>query len=159
MQRDERQVFNETGNLLFIFNRITVCTAINVFEGKKKALAQASRLEGAVFENYRSLESEEKQDFEVIVVSLKKKFLSGAIDKRLAVKELRGRKWRQLEEPPAAFAHDIDRLVRLAYPRCHSGSAITLAIDTFLDGLPREFQILLRRDKTTNSNGVKELAE
>ena len=111
------------------------------------------------FENYRRLESEEKQDFDVIVVSLKKEFLGGAIDRRLAVEELRGRKWKQFEEPSAAFAHDIDRLVRLAYPGFDSASATTLARDAFLDGLPREFQILLRRDKTTNARGVKELAQ
>ena len=64
-----------------------------------------------------------------------------------------------VRKPPAAFAHDIDRLVRLAYPGFHSGSATTLARDVFLDGLPREFQILLRRDKATNARGVKELAQ
>ena len=110
------------------------------------------------FENYRCLESEKKQDFNVIVVSLKKEFLSGAIDRQLVV-ELHGRKWKQFEEPPVAFTHDIDRLVRLAYPKFDSGSAITLTREVFLDGLPREFQILLRWDKTTNTKGVKELAE
>ena len=34
-----------------------------------------------------------------------------------------------------------------------------MARDVFLDGLPREFQILLKRDKTTNAKVVKELAE
>ena len=159
MQRDAPQVFDGTGNSLSFLDRITVWTALKGFEGEKKALALASRLEGAAFENYRRLDSEEKQDFDVIVVSLKREFLSGAIDRRLAVEELRGRKWKQFEEPLAAFAHDIDRLVRLAYPGFDSGSAITLARDAFLDGLPREFQILLRRDKTTNAKVVKELAE
>ena len=161
MQRDAPQVFDGTGNLLSFLDRITVWTALKGFEGEKKALALASRLEGAAFENYRRLDSEEKQDFDVIVVSLKKELLGGAIDRRLAVDELRDRKWKQFEEPraPAAFAHDIDRLVRLAYPGFDSGSAITLARDAFLDGLPREFQILLRRDKTTNVKVVKELAE
>ena len=158
MQRDAPQFFDGTGNLLSFLDRITVWTTLKGFEGEKKALALASRLEGAAFENYRRLDSEEKQDFDVIVVSLKKEFLGGAIDRWLAV-ELRGRKWKQFEEPPAAFAHDIGRLVRLAYPGFDSGSAITLAKDAFLDGLPREFQILLRRDKTTNAKVVKELAK
>ena len=34
-----------------------------------------------------------------------------------------------------------------------------MARDAFLDGLAREFHILLRKDKTTNAKGVKELAE
>ena len=159
MQRDAPQVFDGTGNLLSFLDRITVWIALNGFKGEKNARALASRLEGAAFENYRRLDSEEKQDFDVIVVSLEKEFLGGAMDRWLAVEELRGRKWKQFEEPPAAFAHDIDRLVRLAYPGCDSGSAITLARDVFLGGLPREFQILLRRDKTTNARVVKELAE
>ena len=71
------------------------------------------------------------------MVSLKKEFLGGAIDRRLTVvEELHGRKWKQFEEPPAA--HNIDRLVRLAYQGFDSGSAITLARDAFLDGLPRD---------------------
>ena len=91
MQRDVSQVFDGTGNLLSFLDRITVWTALEGFEGERKALALASRLEGAVFENYRRLNSEEKQDFDVIVVSLKKEFLGGAIDRRLAVEELRGK--------------------------------------------------------------------
>ncbi len=75
------------------------------------------------------------------------------------MEELHGRKRKQFEEPPAAFAHDIDRLVRLAYPEFDSGSVIALARDAFLDGLSREFQSVLRRDKTANPKGVKELAE
>ena len=62
-----------------------------------------------MFENYRRLDSKEKQDFD-IVASIKE-FLGGAIDRRLAVEELHGRKWKQFEEPPVAFAYDIDRLV------------------------------------------------
>ena len=77
------------------------------------------------------------------MVSPKEEFLGGAIDRRLAVEEFRGRKWKQFKEAPAAFAHDIDRLVRLAYPGFDIGSAITLTRDAFLDGLPGEFQILL----------------
>ena len=86
-------------------------TALKGFEGKKKALALASRLEEAAFENYRRQQSEEKQDFDVICAYTIKEFLCGAIDRRLAVEELRGRIWKQFEEPLAAFAHDIDRLV------------------------------------------------
>ena len=59
------------------------------------------------------------------------------MDRPLAVEDLRGRKWKQFEERPAAFAHDIDRLVRLSYPGFDSGSAITLARGAFLDGLAR----------------------
>ena len=159
MQGDALQVFDGIGNLLASLDRITFWTALKGFEREKKALALASRLEEAAFENCRRLDSKEKQDFDVIAVSLKKEFLGGAMDERLAVEEMRGRKWKQFEEPPAAFAHDIDRLVRLACPGFDSGSAITLAGDAFLDGLPRELQILLRRGKTTKTNGVKELAE
>ena len=160
MQRDAPQDFDGTGNLLSFLHRITVWTALKGFEGEKKALALASiPIRRATYKNYRSLDSEEKQDFDVIVVSLEKEFLDGAMDRRLAMEELRGRKWKQFEEPPVAFAHDIDRLLRLAYSGFDSGSTITLARDAFLDGLPREFQILLRRDKTTNAKVVKELAE
>ena len=52
MQRDAPQVFDGTGNLLSFLDRITVWTALKGFEGEKKALALASRLEGAAFENY-----------------------------------------------------------------------------------------------------------
>ena len=51
MQRDAPQVFDGTGNFLSFLDRITVSTARKGFEGEKKALALASRLEGAAFEN------------------------------------------------------------------------------------------------------------
>ena len=92
MQGDALQVFDGTGNLLAFLDRITFWTALKCFEGEKKALALASRLEEAAFENYRRLDNEEKQDFDVIAVSLKKEFLGGAMDRRLSVEEMRGRK-------------------------------------------------------------------
>ena len=97
MQLGSPQVFDGTGNLLSFLDRITVWTTLKGFEGEKKALALASRLEGTSFENYQRLDSEEKQDFDVIVVSLEKEFLGGAMDRRLAVEQLRGRKWKQFE--------------------------------------------------------------
>ena len=88
MQRDSPQIFDGTGNFLSFLDRITVWTAPRGFEGEKKALALASRLEGTAFENYQRLDSEEKQDFDVIVVSLEKEFLGGVMDRRLAVEQL-----------------------------------------------------------------------
>ena len=55
MQRDAPQVFNGTGNLLSFLDRISVWTTLKGFESEKKALALASRLEGAAFENYQRL--------------------------------------------------------------------------------------------------------
>ena len=75
------------------------------FKGEKKALALSSQLEGAAFENYRRLGNDEKQEFDVIAASLKKEFLSEAIDRHHPMEELHTRQWRQFEETPAAFAH------------------------------------------------------
>ena len=68
MQRDSPQVFDGTGNLLSLLGRITVWTALKGFEGERKALALTFRLEGAAFENYRRLDIEKKQDFDVILI-------------------------------------------------------------------------------------------
>ena len=110
MQRDVLHVFDGSGNLLSFVDHVKVWTALKSFEDEKKALALASRLEGAAFENYRRLESEEKKNFDTIETSLKQEFLQGASDRRRAVEELRGRKWRQLDEPAAVFAHNVRRL-------------------------------------------------
>ena len=105
---------------------VKVWTALKSFEEEKNALALASRLEGAAFENYRRLESEEKKTFDAIETSLKQEFLQGASDRRRAVEELRGRKWSQLDELVAAFAHDVRRLVQLAYPEFDSWHPLLL---------------------------------
>ena len=88
MQRDATHVFNGSGDLLSFFDYVNLGTALKSFGGEKKALALASRLEGAAFENYRRLESEEKK-FDVIETSFKQECLRGASDRRQAV-ELRG---------------------------------------------------------------------
>ena len=85
MQSDSPPVFDGTENLLSCLDIINVWTSLKCFEGEKKALALASRLEGAAFENYRRLENEgNKQSFDVIAALLEKQLRNVAIDSRLS---------------------------------------------------------------------------
>ena len=58
-----------------------------------------------------------------------------------------------------AFAHGVQRLIRLAYPSFNEESVTIVTRDAFLEGLPHEFQVQLRLSESTASKSVKELSE
>ena len=124
---------------------------------KKKALALASRLVGPAFENYRRLTDDERTDYATIEASLKREFMSGGADRMQAVRELRQRKWMEGEEPIEAFAHEIARLVDLAYPE--SNDVKTLARDAFLEGLPPNFQLYVKLDASNMTKSLRDLTD
>ena len=74
--RDGRQrshCFGGSGDidLLTFLDRVTVWTELKNFQGEKKAVALASRLKGAAFDNYRRLSADAKKTFDTIVQSVK----------------------------------------------------------------------------------------
>ena len=81
MSKDSPQAFDGSGNLLSFLDRVSVWTSLKEYDGKKKALALASRLEGPAFENYRRLTDEERTDYTTIEASLKREFMSGGADR------------------------------------------------------------------------------
>ena len=86
-------------------------------------------MEGAAFENYRRLSTDDKKTFDTIVQSLKREFLRGGADRMQAVADLRQRKWAVTTESIGAFAHGVQRLVRLAYPSFNEES-VTISSST-----------------------------
>ena len=106
-------------------------TALKGFQDRKQALALASGLEGPAFDSYGRLSTDEKKKYASIQESLKREFMSGGADRMQAVTELQKRKWRRGEEPIAAFAYDIGRLVLLAYSAFEEDAADTCKRDTF----------------------------
>ena len=74
-----------------------------------------------------------------------------------AVRELRQRKWMEGEEPIEAFAHEIARLVDLAYPE--SNDVKKLARDAFLEGLPPNFQLYVKLDASNMTKSPRDLTD
>ena len=74
-----------------------------------------------------------------------------------AVRELRQRKWTEGEGPIEAFAHEIAKLVDLAYPE--SNDAETLARDAFLEGLPLNFQLYVKLDASSMTKSLRDLTD
>ena len=98
--------FGDYDDLLVFLDRVTVWSQLKGFSGEKKALALASRSEGAAFDNYRRLSVDDKTSFDVIVSSLKREFLRGRADRMQAVTDIRRRKW-------AVTAESVGRLVMM----------------------------------------------
>ena len=151
--------FGGYDDLLVFLDRVTVWSQLKGFSGEKKALALASRLEGAAFDSYRRLSVDDKTSFDVIVSSLKREFLRCGADRMQAVTDLRRRKWAVTAESVGAFGHDVQRLARLSYPSFDVDSVTTVARDAFLEGLPHEFQVQLRLSGDTALKSVAELSE
>ena len=70
MCKNSSQAFDGLSKLLSFLDRVSVWTSVTEYEGKKKALARASRFEGAAIESYRRLTYEEKSDYSTIETSL-----------------------------------------------------------------------------------------
>lgn len=83
----------------------------------------------------------------------------GAANRLQAVAILRNLRWQRFIQPVAAFAHEVCRLVTLAYPNFDEDAAAVIARDVFLEGLEPAFQVTLRSSKETSSASVMDLAE
>ena len=112
-----------------------------------------------VFGNFRRLSLEEQSKFDSIAASLKEEFLYGSANRLQAVAMLRNLRWNHSMEPIAAFAHEVLRLVALAYPDFADEASTVIARDVFLDGLHPSFQVPLRSKPETASATVTVLVQ
>ena len=75
METSAPTAFGGSGDLLAFLDRINIWKELKNFQGQKKALALASRLEGPAFDNYLRLSEDEKNSVDAFVKSLEREFL------------------------------------------------------------------------------------
>ena len=151
------KTFTGDGNLIVWLKKMDVWCALKGYRSEKMALAMASRLDGPDFECYVRMTDEDQQQPDQIVSSLRREFIRAERDRETAIHDLSQRQWRT-GESPAAFAYELSRLTKLVYPEFGDLAQQTIARDTFIKGLPSEIQVELRKDTSTNTKSVQDLA-
>ena len=109
---------------------------LNHWNDVQKATILAVNLRGPAATVLTNLPSEDRQDFEVLIAALERRFGS-AHQTELNRAQLRAR-MRHKEETLPELAEDVDRLTRLAYPDASTAMLQVLARDQFIDSLPHD---------------------
>ena len=118
-----------------------------MIEGEK-ALALASRQEGAAFESYTRMQ-EDQTDPGKVKAHLRRDFMRGERNRETAMVELGQRNWRE-DESAAAFAHDTIRLAILACPDFAQDALYTVC---------QRAHAAIRREEVNATKTVQDLAE
>ena len=81
-------VFSGDGNqLMACLEKTEVWASLKGYDGEKKALAIASRLDGAAFQVYLRLSEADQKKAETVAEQLKKEFINGETDREVAMVE------------------------------------------------------------------------
>ena len=140
---DKSERFSGSGNIEQFLQKVDVHVALKGYDTEeKKAQCLASKLNGAAFDVYMRLPTDEKKVYETVQEELRKEFKKGTTNRESALHQLTEVKYSS--GSIMTHAYEVMELVKLAYPGFSEDNQQTVAKDSFLKSLHTEMQVQLK---------------